>query len=73
MKQLLRNFLLAFVPYTIVGVIVGVLIGVNILHVLAIIASMIVVNMTVNVLNEFSKPEKRAKIDHLKDVATAKK
>ncbi len=73
MKQLLRNFLLAFVPYTIVGVIVGLLMGVNILHVLAIIASMIVVNMTVNVLNEFSKPEKRAKIDYLKDVATAKK
>jgi 1,4-dihydroxy-2-naphthoate octaprenyltransferase len=73
MKQLLKNFLLAFVPYTIVGVIVGLLMGVNILHVLAIIASMIVVNMTVNVLNEFSKPEKRSKIDHLKDVATAKK
>lgn len=73
MKQLLKNFFLAFVPYTIVGIIVGLIVGMNIIHVLAVIASMIVVNITVNVLSELSKPEKRAKIDHLKDVTTIKK
>lgn len=71
MKKLLKNFFLAFVPYTVVGVIVGLILGVEILHVVAIIAAMIIVNMAVNILTELSKDAYRLKIQRLRD-ATAK-
>ena len=68
-----KAFFWAFIPYTIVGLIIGIILGTNILHVLAIIIAMIVTNMTINALYAISKPEVRAKIDHLRDVAASKK
>lgn len=73
MKTFIRRFFLAFVPYSIFGAFVGLLIGVKVWQSVIVISTMIVLNMMVNVMTELSKEEKRAKIDHLKDVATAKK
>ncbi len=73
MKTFIRRFFLAFVPYSIFGVFVGLLIGVKVWQSVIVISTMIVLNMMVNVMTELSKEEKRAKIDHLKDVAATKK